>query len=128
MNKLPRTLAKLIAPWRTIRRLERDNARLSKIIENPLLTGVEWGRERGIEIGMKGSGPQLLAGMFLGFLQENQKNAPNFIEITFDSPEGPILVTVMQPRGATPNDLRLKAESQVRRLQSELLRLQRNAL
>jgi hypothetical protein len=118
-----RIIARLLAPWRTIRRLERDNERLSKAIENPLLTGIEWGRERGIELGMRGSGPQLLAGMFLGWLEEDGKNAPNYLEVTFGSPKGPILVTVHQPYGATPHELRLQAEAEVRRLKGELLRL-----
>jgi hypothetical protein len=119
-----RLLARLITPWRTIRRLERELDRLESILTNPLVSGIEIGRERGIEMGMHGSGPQLMAGMFLGLLQDNRKHAPNYLELTFHSPEGPILVTVTQPNGATPSQLQRKAESEVRRLQGELLRLQ----
>jgi hypothetical protein len=122
--KALRMIVRMLAPWRTIRRLERDNERLSKALENPLLTGIEWGRERGIEFGMRGSGPQLLAGMFLGWLEEDGKNAPNYLEVTFSSPKGPILVTVHQPDGATPHELQRQAEADVRRLKGELVRLQ----
>jgi hypothetical protein len=119
-----RLIARLIAPWRTIRRLERELQRLEDILADPLVSGIEIGRERGVEMGMRGSGAQLLAGMFLGMLQDNRKHAPNYVEITFNSPEGPIVVTATQPSGATPGQLQRKAEAEVRRLQGELLRLQ----
>lgn len=118
-----RTFARLIAPWRTIRRLERDNQRLTDALSNPLLTGIELGKERGIEVAMKGSGPQLLAGMFLGMLEKDGKNAPNYLEISFQSPKGPILVTVTQPQGASPHQLRQQAEQRVRQLEADLLQL-----
>ena len=124
MSRTARMIVRLVAPWRTIRRLERDNERLANALENPLLTGIEWGRERGIKMGMRGSGPQLLAGMFLGFLEQDGKQAPNYIELTFGSPKGPIVVTVTQPDGATPHQLRQQAEAEVRRLKAELLALQ----
>jgi len=124
VSRAARMIARLVAPWRTIRRLERDNERLVKVLQDPLLTGIEWGRERGIELGMQGSGPQLLAGMFLGLLQDNRKQAPNYLEVTFESPEGPIVVTVTQPDGATPHQLRQQADAEVRRLKAELLALQ----
>lgn len=119
-----RRLAKLLVPWRTIRRLERDNERLTDALSNPLLTGIEVGKGRGIEFGMEGSGPQLLAGMFLGMLEQDGKNAPNYLELSFGSPKGTILVTVMQPTGATPHQLRAQAEQRVRQLETELLQLQ----
>jgi hypothetical protein len=119
-----RTLARLLAPWRTIRRLERENERLTNALSNPLLTGIDVGRGRGIEVGMRGSGPQLLAGMFLGMLEQDGKNAANYLEISFGSPKGPILVTVMQPKGATPHQLRRQAEQRIRQLEYELLQLQ----
>lgn len=121
---IPRFIVRLIAPWRTIRRLQKQIDRLEGIISNPLVSGIEIGKERGIDVGFQGSGPQLIAGMLLGMLQENRKHAPNYIEITFDSPEGPILVTAVQPNGATPGQLKSQAEAEVRRLNAELLRLQ----
>jgi hypothetical protein len=118
-----KALAQLLRPWRTIRRLKRQNERLADALSNPLLTGIELGKERGIDVGMKGSGPQLLAGMFLGWLEQDGRNAPNYLEVTFNSPKGPILVIAMQPNGATPDELRRQAEHQVRQLQAEVLRL-----
>jgi len=117
-----RTLAHLLAPWRTIRRLERANDRLCRIIEDPFLSGVEIGKED-MTVGMRGTGPGLLAGMFMGLLEENPQ-AVNYLEATFKSPKGPILVTVVRPGGATPHNLRAMAEQEARGLRAELERLQ----
>lgn len=116
-------MARLLAPWRTISRLELTNQRLEKVLENPMLTGIEIGRKTGLTAGMKGSGPQLLAGMFLGLMEEEGKDAPNYLELTFNSPRGRILVTVTQPNGATPHQLRAQAEQRVRQLEAELERV-----
>jgi hypothetical protein len=124
MTRISRLIVRLIAPWRTIRRLKRQVERLEDVLSNPLLTGIELGKERGMEAGFRGSGPQLLAGMFLGCLEDQGAKAPNYLEISFQSPKGPILVTVMQPGGATPHDLRRRAEAEARRLRAELSRLQ----
>ena len=115
-----RTIARLLAPWRTIRRLEATVQRLHKALANPMLTGIAIGKETGITAGMKGSGPQLLAGMFLGLLEESGKDAPNYLELSFDTPKGVILVTVTQPGGATPHGLRVIAEQEARNLRAEL--------
>ena len=115
-----RTLARLLAPWRTIRRLELANKRLERVLGNPMLAGIEIGKETGITASMKGSGPQLLAGMFLGLMAEHGKDAPNYLELSFNSPKGRILVTVTQPTGATPHQLRAQAEQRVRQLEAEL--------
>ena len=119
-----RALARLLAPWRTIRRLERTNERLERVLSNPMLAGIEIGKETGITASMKGSGPELLAGMFLGLMEERGKDAPNYLELTFHSPKGRILVTVTQPRGATPHELRAQAEERVCQLEAELARVQ----
>ncbi|MEB3234655.1 MAG: hypothetical protein VKM98_04425 [Cyanobacteriota bacterium] len=119
-----RTLARLLAPWRTIRRLEATVQRLEKILDDPLVTGIEIGRDTAsFTAGFRGSGPQLLAGMFLGLLQEHPE-AVNYLELTFGSPEGPILVTVQRPGGASPHSLRVVAEQEARNLRAELARLQ----
>lgn len=115
-----RTLARLLAPWRSIRRLELANKRMEKVLGNPMLAGIEIGKETGITAGMKGSGPELLAGMFLGLMEEHGKEAPNYLELSFNSPKGRILVTVTQPNGATPHQLRAQAEQRVRQLEAEL--------
>lgn len=119
-----RAIARLLAPWRTIRRLEATVERLEGVLANPMLAGIEIGKETGITAGMKGSGPELLAGMFLGLMEEQGAKAPNYLELSFGSPRGRILVTVTQPNGATPHGLRAQAEQRVRQLEAELLRLQ----
>lgn len=120
-TRLLRAIVRLLAPWRTIRRLERSNERLCNLIENPELTGIALGRENAdLTAGMRGSGPQLLAGIFLGLMQENQDKAPNFLEMRFETSKGPILVTVTQPHGATPAGLLGQAKQQIRQLEAEL--------
>lgn len=122
-TRLLRAIVRLLAPWRTIRRLERSNERLCNLIENPELTGIALGRENAdltLTAGMRGSGPQLLAGIFLGLMQENQDKAPNFLEMRFETSQGPILVTVTQPHGATPAGLLGQAKQKIRQLEAEL--------
>jgi len=122
-----RTLARLLAPWRTIRRLEATVQRLEKILENPLVAGIEIGsKTASVTAGFQGSGPQLLAGMFVGLLQEHP-DAVNYLQLTFGSLEGPILVTVQRPGGTSPHGLRAQAEQRVRQLEAELLQLQGGA-
>ena len=119
-----RTLARLLAPWRTIRRLEATVQRLQKILDNPLVPGIEIGRDTAsFTAGFRGSGPQLLAGMFLGLLQEHPE-AVNYLQLTFGSPEGQILVTVQRPGGASPHSLQALAEQEARNLRAELVLLQ----
>lgn len=113
-----RTFARLLAPWRTIRRLEAQSQLLSDALANPTLTGIAI-HQNEATIGGAGPGPQLLAGMFLGLLQDNPK-AVNYLELTFGSPKGNILVTVHRPGGATPHNLRAKAEQEARLLREEL--------
>ena len=122
MNRLTlRTLARLLAPWRTIRRLERANRWLTDALANPTLTGMAIHRDNAT-VGGAGPGPQMLAGMFLGLLEDNPK-AINYLQLTFGSSKGPILVTVQRPGGASPHDLRAMAEQEARNLRAELERL-----
>ena len=118
-----RTIARMLAPWRTIRRLERVNKRLSDALANPTLTGILI-HQNEATVGGAGPAPQLLAGMFMGLLQDNPK-AVNYLELTFGSPEGNILVTVHRPGGATPHALRTKAEQEARLLRAELAELRK---
>jgi hypothetical protein len=125
-----RTLARLLAPWRAIRRLELRNKLLSNALANPTLTGMTIHRDNAT-LGAAGPGPQIIAGMFLGLLQDNPK-AVNYLELTFRSSEGNILVTVHRPGGATPHNLRVMAEQEAReakreaeQLRAQLLMLQR---
>jgi hypothetical protein len=120
-----RTLARLLAPWRTIRRLERRNKLLSDALANPTLTGMAI-HQNEATIGGAGPGPQLLAGMFLGLLQDNPE-AVNYLQLTFGSTEGPILVTVQRPGGASPHNLRAMAEQEARSLRAELAEARQEA-
>jgi hypothetical protein len=117
-----RTISRLLAPWRAIRRLERRNKCLSEALASPTMTGLAI-HQNSATLGVAGPGAQMLAGMFLGLLQDNPQ-AVNYVELTFDSPEGNILVTVHRPGGATPHNLRAMAEQEARNLRAELARLQ----
>ena len=116
-----RTLARLLAPWRTIRRLERRNKCLSEALASPTMTGLAI-HQNSATLGVAGPGAQMLAGMFLGLLQDNPQ-AVNYVELTFSSPEGNIFVTVHRPGGATPHNLRAKAEQEARNLRKEVAEL-----
>jgi hypothetical protein len=117
-----RTLARLLAPWRTIRRLEKANKALSDALANPTLTGIAI-HENSATAGGAGPGPQMIAGMFLGLLRDNPK-AVNYLQLTFGSPEGNIFVTVQRPGGASLHGLRAMAEQEARdaRQEAEYLR------
>jgi hypothetical protein len=112
-----RTRARLLAPWRTIRRLERRNNALSDALANPTLTGIAIHKQQAT-MGFAAPGAQMIAGMFLGLLQGNPK-AVNYLELTFGSSEGNILVTVHRPGGATPHNLRALAEQEAREAKQE---------
>jgi hypothetical protein len=122
-----RTLARLLAPWRTIRRLERRNKALSDTLANPALTGIAI-HQNEATVGAAGPGPQIIAGMFLGLLQDHPE-AVNYLQLTFGSSEGNILVTVQRPGGATPHNLRAMAEQEAReaKQEAEQLRAERDA-
>jgi hypothetical protein len=107
-----RTLSRLLAPWRTIQRLERRNKRLSDTLANPTMTGLAF-HQNSATAGIAGPGAQMLAGMFLGLLKDHPE-AANYLELTFGSSEGNILVTVHRPGGATPHNLRAMAEQEAR--------------
>ena len=120
-----RTIARLLAPWRAIRRLERRNKMLSDALANPTLTGMAIHRDNAT-IGAAGPGPQMIAGMFLALLQDNPK-AVNYLQLTFGSSEGNILITVQRPGGATPDELRAQAVQEARSLRMDLLTAKREA-
>jgi hypothetical protein len=62
-------------------------------------------------VGCRGSGPQLLAGMFEGLLEKDGAAAPNYLELAFQTRrQGRILVRVQRLHGETPHALRVKAE------------------
>ena len=98
----------LLNPWRTARELREENARLARAITDPLLTGIQIGNGT-LDVGMEGPGPQIVAGMFLGMF-EKYPDAKNYVEVTFGSRMGPIVVTAIRPGGKTPDQLRREAE------------------
>jgi hypothetical protein len=122
-----RTIAHLLAPWRAIRRLERRNRLLSDTLANPTLTGIAIHKQQAA-MGFAAPGAQMVAGMFLGLLQDHPE-AVNYLQLTFGSSEGNILVTVHRPGGATPDDLRVMAEQEAReaKQEAERLRAERDA-
>jgi hypothetical protein len=112
------TLTRWLTPWRTIRRLEAENRALVDTIANPTLTGIAI-HDGNPTLDGFGPGPELLAGMFLGLLKEHPE-AVNYLEITYGSSQGPVIVTVQRPSGASPHELRTMAEQEVKGLQGEL--------
>ncbi len=112
------TLTRWLTPWRTIRRLEAENRALVDTIANPTLTGIAI-HDGNATLDGFGPGPELLAGMFLGLLNEHPE-AVNYLEITYGSNQGPVRVTVQRPSGASPHELRTMAEQEVKGLQGEL--------
>lgn len=104
-------LSAALNPWRTIRILRADNERLADALANPLLTGIRIGNGT-LDIGMEGVGPQFVAGLFVGMF-EKYPEAKNYVEVTFGSSIGPIVVTAIRPGGKTPDQLRREAEKQL---------------
>lgn len=101
----------LLNPWGMVRQLREENARLMATITDPLLTGMNIGNGS-IDMEMQGAGPQLMAGMFLGMF-ERYPDAKNYIECTFSSRMGPIVVTVVRPGGKSPHQLRAEADKKL---------------
>lgn len=111
----------LFNSWRRIRELEAERERLLQLISNPELTGITIGCETAdLTMDMTGSAPALLAGMFLGFIQQHKATAPNFLEMHAMTSEGPIVVTVTQPHGATPGILLDQAKKRIKELEAQL--------
>jgi len=52
----------LLNPWRAVRQLREENARLVATITDPLLTGINIGNGT-LDVGMEGPGPQLVDAM-----------------------------------------------------------------
>lgn len=108
----------LLTPWLVIKDLRAENEKLISTITDPLLTGINIGNGS-LEIGMEGAGAQLMAGMFLGMF-EKCPDAKNYIEVTFNSRKGPVLVTVtaVKPGGKTPDQLLREAKLELAQLRN----------
>ncbi len=111
-------LTRWLTPWRTIRRLEAENRALVDTIANPTLAGIAIHDGNATFDGF-GPGPELLAGIFLGLLKEHPE-AVNYLEITYGSNQGPVIVTVQRPSGASSHELRTMAEQEAKALREEL--------
>jgi hypothetical protein len=110
-------LAELLTPWRMVKALREENELLVKTIAEPLLTGINIGNGT-IDIGMQGVGPQLLAGMFIGMLDDPR--AKNYVECHLYSPKhGQIVVTVQRCSGQTPHQLLEAARKEISALRSK---------
>lgn len=96
-------------PWCAVKQLREENEKLVSMISDPLMTGMKIGNGT-LDVGIEGAGPQLMAGMFLGMFEKNP-DAKNYIEASFGSRMGPILVTVIHPGCKTPHQLRREAEN-----------------
>jgi hypothetical protein len=119
ITMLSNTLKKFsnfINPWKTIKELKTENDRLLNIIENPFMSGIEIGNGT-IDIGLKGGAASILAGMFAGLLEAHEDIAPNYLQVSFNSPKGPIVVIVQQPNGKSPHQLKIEAEQKVKLLE-----------
>ena len=108
-----RIIARVFAPWREIKRLQKSNDRLYNALSNPLLTGIQI-NNGSLDIGFAKdeAGPKMLAGMFYGMFLEHPE-AVNYLETTLSYPEGSIVVTVQRWDGKTPHQLRLEAEQEL---------------
>ena len=96
-------------PWREARDLRAENQRLLDALADPLITGMNYTRDAGCGIGIEAPAAVLMAGMFLGMF-ERSPSAKNYLELTFSTPQGRLLVTVVRPGGKTPHQLRMDAE------------------
>jgi hypothetical protein len=110
---IKRIIARVFAPWREIKRLQKFNDRLYNALSNPLLTGIQI-NNGSLDIGFAKdeAGPKMLAGMFYGMFLEHPE-AVNYLETTLSCPEGSIVVTVQRWDGKTPHQLRLEAEQEL---------------
>ena len=102
-------LISIFNPWGANKLLREENARLVGVISDPLLTGISIGNGS-IYMGLSGGPAQLMAGMFVGMF-EKYPDAKNYIEVTFGSPIGGIVVTAQKMNGLTP-DQKFKAAQQ----------------
>lgn len=107
-----------LRPWRTIRRLRAHNDKLIHALSHPILAGMSIGADDELKIGLNGIGFDVLAGIFIGMFQKY--GAKNFLECHFESPLGPILVTVRHPDGKLPSQLLDDARLEIQRLEAEL--------
>ena len=112
-------LETFFAQRKKIAELEREIERLEKVINDPVLAGIE-ANEGGVNMMFKGAAPNILAGMFVGILDENP-DAKNYITFKFfHERHGLILITVQRYSGKTPHELRKEAEAKLEEAEKKL--------
>lgn len=100
-----------LRPWSEIHRLRAEVDLLRATLSDTNMRSMS--TVGGItEMEFVGRGPQLLAEYFTA-LVDSDKVGTNYIEFTFGSHAGPIVVTVMRPGGKTPHQLRIEAEAKL---------------
>lgn len=118
-TNLAQLLKTLFARRKKIAELEREIERLEKVVNDPVLAGIEV-NEGGVNMMFKGAAPNILAGMFVGILDENP-DAQNYITFKFfHERHGLILITVQRYSGKTPHELRKEAEAKLEEAEKKL--------
>lgn len=118
-TNLVQLLKTLFARRKKIAELEREIERLEKVVNDPVLAGIEV-NEGGVNMMFKGAAPNILAGMFVGILDENP-DAQNYITFKFfHERHGLILITVQRYSGKTPHELRKEAEAKLEEAEKKL--------
>ena len=119
ITNLIQLLKTFFAQRKKIAELEREIERLEKVINDPVLAGIE-ANEGGVNMMFKGAAPNILAGMFVGILDENP-DAQNYITFKFfHERHGLILITVQRYSGKTPHELRKEAEAKLEEAEKKL--------
>lgn len=119
ITNLIQLLKTFFAQRKKIAELEREIERLEKVISDPVLAGIE-ANEGGVNMMFKGAAPNILAGMFVGILDENQ-DAQNYITFKFfHERHGLILITVQRYSGKTPHELRKDVEAKLEEAEKKL--------
>ena len=119
ITNLIQLLKTFFAQRKKIAELEREIERLEKVISDPVLAGIE-ANEGGVNMMFKGAAPNILAGMFVGILDENP-DAQNYITFKFfHERHGLILITVQRYNGKTPHELRKEAEAKLEEAEKKL--------
>lgn len=102
----------LFNPWRLVRELREEKERLLKTLADPFAMGVQMGNGT-LDVHMEAPAAQVMAGMYLGMFEKSPPDNKNYIQATFSSPVGDIVVTVQHPRGKTPHQLLREAQEEI---------------
>lgn len=120
----------LLFPWYVIRRQNRviENlkdkvSRLTDVLSNPTLTGLEVANKQ-LELGLQGPMCEHMAAV-LGGLVSGCEGVENYLELRFKTRQGFFTVIITKPGGGlTPHQLRLRAEEECSRLSHRVSELE----